>query len=248
MLKFLLWILGPATALMAIVFLANRLAPVPLPSRQDDSHPVTITTQIPSPQNPAERPSPQTPATHNTQPLAALTLKDVRDFELPGSDGKHFHSKVLNGKYWVASIFFTRCSGTCLQMTNALKTLNAMLQPEEELHFVSFSMDTEFDTPAVLTDYAAKWNAVTPRWHFLTGNGELIKSIAVNDLQLSAQEGIDGDPNSIIHSSRLVLIDRKMRVRAYYDGRDLGEVRRLLGEFRKLRGGDESQRYASDAH
>ena len=133
-------------------------------------------------------------------------------------------------------------------MTNALKALNAMLQPEEELNFVSFSMDTEFDTPAVLADYAAKWNALTPRWHFLTGNVELIKSIAVNDLQLPAQEGIDGDPNSIIHSSRLVLIDRKMRVRAYYDGRDLGEVRRLLGEYRKLRGEDESQRYADDAH
>ena len=42
-----------------------------------------------------------------------------------------------------------------------------------KLELVSFSVDPEHDTPAVLTDYAKKYEADLSSWRFLTGEVEV---------------------------------------------------------------------------
>jgi protein SCO1/2 len=46
-----------------------------------------------------------------------------------------------------------------------------------------------------------------------------------------------GDPeDAMIHSERFVLVDRAGRIRGWYRGTEAGEVARLLGDVRRLRG------------
>ena len=64
----------------------------------------------------------------------------------------------LHDKIWVADFIFTSCGTICPPMTIEM----ARLQDEfaaEDLHFVSFSVDPEQDTPEVLFRYADYYGA-----------------------------------------------------------------------------------------
>jgi protein SCO1/2 len=51
--------------------------------------------------------------------------------------------------------------------------------------------------------------------------------------KLALQTG-NGDPETIDHSSKLVLVDKERRIRGYYNGTDEKEVDRLILETKIL--------------
>jgi len=57
------------------------------------------------------------------------------------------------------------------------------------ISFVSFSVDPKFDTPAVLSGYAARYQADPARWHFLTGPTEKTLSVGAGKLPSRLAEG-----------------------------------------------------------
>ena len=93
---------------------------------------------------------------------------------------------------------------------------------EKDVHFVSFSVNPEQDTPAVLADYAKKFSADTHQWHFLTGTRAALTDIAVHSFKLGSIE------EPIFHSADFVLIDRKGQMRGYYDGTDPKNIQLLF--------------------
>lgn len=99
------------------------------------------------------------------------------------------------------------------------------------VQLVSFTVDPQHDTPAVLRDYAAKLNAPSERWKFLTGDKIAIYQLAENGFKLAATDGGTGGP---IHSTRLVLIDRGGVIRGYYDATDSDAITRLLADTQHL--------------
>ena len=103
---------------------------------------------------------------------------------------------------------------------------------DTDVKLVSFSVDPQHDTPAVLRDYAAKLNAQPERWHFLTGDKERIYQLSRNGFKLAAAEG---EPAGPIHSTRMVLVDRSGTIRGYYDATDADAVTRLLADVAHLR-------------
>ena len=103
-----------------------------------------------------------------TQPLPILG--QVPDFHLYDSNGQEFNSSNLQGKVWVADFIFTSCGGICLIMTKNMAQLQRSFQMMNDAHFVSFSVNPEDDSPAVLSGFAKKYNADTRNWHFLTGD------------------------------------------------------------------------------
>src|ERR1700724_1183306 len=87
-----------------------------------------------------------------TSQEAADDLGPVADFSLTERNGQTVRLADLRGKVWVASFLFTRCCTGCPRISADLLQLQKNL-PEGAV-IVSFSVDPDYDTPAVLKAYA----------------------------------------------------------------------------------------------
>jgi protein SCO1/2 len=154
-------------------------------------------------------------------------LFDAPAFVLTDQDGQPFDSKELNGKVWVADFVFTSCSGMCPLMTEQLREFQ---NKTNGINMVSFSVDPETDTPAVLKDYANKNKADLSRWHFLTGSKETMWNIS-NGMKLAVGPG---DDHQIMHSSHFLLVDQSGHVRGIYDYKRAGFMNDLIADAKTL--------------
>ncbi|RMH03663.1 MAG: SCO family protein [Planctomycetota bacterium] len=163
-------------------------------------------------------------------------IGEVADFTLTDQAGRAFGRRDMAGKVWVVDFFFTRCPSICPHLTAAMKGLAERLGDPADLGRLSITVDMEHDTPEVLAAYAERMGATHPNWRFLTGPRSEINRLALESFKLAFGEEMDAEGN-ILHSSRFVLVDRRGRVRGYYDGLDEAvrprldrAVRRLLAE------------------
>lgn len=158
-------------------------------------------------------------------------LGKVPDFALTERDGQTVRLSDLQERVWVVDFIFTSCPGPCPRMTSQMRRLQDDFAGKKDIRLVSVTVDPETDTPAVLSKYASAFGAHRERWLFLTGPRDAIRALATNGLHLAVQDnqGPDRDPEAglIIHSTRFVLIDRKGRIRGYYDSADDDSMRRL---------------------
>ena len=98
-------------------------------------------------------------------------LAPVPDFSLTGQNGQAVSRTDLRGLVWVADFVFTSCTGPCPELTLRMRSLQKSLRKAGPgVKLVSFSLDPETDTPAVLTRYAERYHADPDRWY---GSGSL---------------------------------------------------------------------------
>ncbi|MEK6543424.1 MAG: SCO family protein [Elusimicrobiota bacterium] len=134
-----------------------------------------------------------------------------------GEDGgAHFTQADLAGKVWIADFIFTRCQGPCPSMSLAMARLQAKLP--KEVSFASVSVDPDFDTPQVMSEYARRYAADMSRWIFLTPGKRELYAFMREGLKLPVGEN-PAEPVGfqIMHSTKFVLIDAKGMVRGYFD-------------------------------
>ena len=110
---------------------------------------------------------------------------------------------------------------------------------ESEARLVSFSVDPQTDTPAVLRDYADQYNADPERWLFLTGEKQRLYDLIRRGFMLAVDdapppEGAEAGPGLITHSVRFALVDAEGRIRGYYDGVEPGLVDKILPDLATL--------------
>ena len=94
------------------------------------------------------------------------------------------------------------------------------------LDLVSFTVDPDYDTPAVLKDYARR-HGVSGSWHFLTGAREPLYRLIGRGFRLSVAASPEGAEEPVTHSDRLVLVDRQARIRGAYSSGDEPDMARL---------------------
>jgi protein SCO1 len=158
----------------------------------------------------------------------------VPDFTLTERTGQPLRLADLAGKVWVADFFYTTCPGPCPMLSSRLSDVQKALGSEPDLRLVSISIDPEKDTPEVLKLYAEKFHA-SDHWFFLTGPKPFIYSLARDGFKLPiAAPAAPGE--QIIHTTRLILIDRTGTVRGFYEATDEAGVRDLLRDTRTLLG------------
>ena len=75
---------------------------------------------------------------------------------------------------------------------------------------LSVTVDPDYDTPAVLADYAQRWGADARGWHFLTGD--------VARPRRDSAKLYWADEGSIGHNSITSIIGRDGRLAAAVDG------------------------------
>jgi len=104
---------------------------------------------------------------------------------------------------------------------------------KSDVHLVSFSVDPEKDTPAVLRSYAERLQAEPGRWDFLTGAKSAIYKLSHDGFKLAVSDGSDaqGIP---VHSTRMVLVDRHGQIRGYYDAAEPETITKLVADTNHL--------------
>ncbi len=154
----------------------------------------------------------------------------VPAFQLIDQNGESYGTQQLLGKIWIADFIYSTCPGPCPMISSRMGDLQKPLR-DTDVKLVSFSVDPQHDTPAVLREYAAKLDAQPGRWHFLTGDKNTIYRLSRDGFKLATAEGGAEGP---IHSTRLVLVDRSGMIRGYYDATDADAVTRLLADTSHL--------------
>jgi protein SCO1/2 len=161
------------------------------------------------------------------RPEPLPVLFDAPRFALTDQDGKPFTNQELRGKVWVADFICTHCPGACPVMTMKLSGLQRAV-PEKDVHFVSFTVDPERDTPDVLKEYAQRFDAEPGRWHFLTGEKASLFETAAGMKLTAAPAGTFGP--DIVHAEKFLLIDGAGRVRGVYDRKDEADLKKLAAD------------------
>ena len=152
-------------------------------------------------------------------------------FKLTDQDGKAFSSDQLKGKTWIATLFFTSCSGPCPMMSGRLEDIQGAVK-DPNVMLVSFSIDPKRDTPQALKDYANRMDADPARWRFLCGTTADVQKVA-DGLKLVYDPTIVTN-GQIMHDTRFLLIDKAGQVRGIYHTDDNADIEKLKSDARKL--------------
>ncbi len=158
----------------------------------------------------------------------------VPAFSLTNQAGRPVTLEMLRGDVWIADFIFTRCAGQCPMMTAQMSTLAQTLRSAGPVTLVSFTVDPEWDTPAVLSQYATTYAHTKQPWHFLTGPKDDVLRLCTEGFKLAAGDGQGTSAEPITHSVRLVLIDRQARIRGYYDATDAAARNQLRRDVQAL--------------
>jgi protein SCO1/2 len=155
------------------------------------------------------------------------------EFSFKSQTGETVSKASLSGQPYVANFIFTTCRTVCPLLTSKMVRLQRDL-PEANVRFVSFSVDPEHDTSAVLAEYAKQWNPNETRWSLLETTESGLADVA-KGFHITA-ERTDGGIDKVMHSAVFVLVDGYGVVRGVYNSEDSAEFKMLARNVRTLIG------------
>lgn len=141
----------------------------------------------------------------------------VPDFSLLDQTGAPVRLSGLRGKVVALDFIYTRCPlpDVCPRLSANFARLQRRFEKHLGIDFVllSITIDPQYDTPAILANYAKLWKANPIGWHFLTGDPAAIEHAASNfGMQYFPEEG------SMTHTSQTAVIARNGTLAAVVSG------------------------------
>jgi protein SCO1 len=133
---------------------------------------------------------------------------------------------------YVAYYFFTHCPTICPFMTKQAKRL----QDETKglsVKFIAHTVDPQNDSSARLKFYADEYQFDYSNFNFVTGDKKSLYTLGVEGYLIPSQEDALA-PGGFLHSEMFVLIDKKSRIRGYYDGTEVDQVNQLIEDIKLL--------------
>ncbi len=160
-------------------------------------------------------------------------------FQLVDQRGAPFNDGSMAGHVSVVDFIFTRCAASCPRLTARMADLQGRLaRAGSSARLVSFSVDPENDTPAVLADYAARNGADPARWSFVTGPVDTVKAAVVSGFKVALEKLPKGaNDYDVTHGDWFVLVDASGKLRGYYTTDKPAEVDRLMRDVMRLEHG-----------
>lgn len=138
----------------------------------------------------------------------------LADFQLTDQEGRTVRLADLRGKVLAVNFIYTRCPlpDVCPRLSANFAALQRRFAAAlgKDLMLLSVTVDPDYDTPAVLADYAKRWGADSRGWRFLTGD--------VARLAAELGEVYWTDEGSIGHNSMTSVIGREGRLVAVVEG------------------------------
>lgn len=133
----------------------------------------------------------------------------------------------------VVSFFYTRCEAFCDELNKEMNRVAERFVKNERVRLYTLTVDTAYDTPKVLSSYSERFAPATKKWDFVTNGEDDVIAMARNGLWVDAVQDTTREA-AFIHSSSLILLDSRHRIRGYYDVTHRKEVDRLIDEIKLL--------------
>ena len=159
----------------------------------------------------------------------------ISNFNLVNQNGDIVSEEFYKNKIYVADFFFTTCPSICPIMTNNMLKVQEKIKNDPNVLLLSFSVDPETDSVHQLKKYAKEKGVNDFKWNLLTGDKKQIYDLARKSFFV-AEIDEDSNSNDIIHTENFVLVDPDKRIRGFYDGTNLDEIRNLVSDLRLLKG------------
>lgn len=158
----------------------------------------------------------------------------IAKFQFVDQDSSIITNDTFKDQIYVSDFFFTSCRTICPIMKTQMLRVYEQTKDLPDVKLLSHSIDPEYDTVALLHDFAKKLGVSSDRWHFVTGVKDSIYKIAQTSYFATAMED-KTEPDGFIHSGAFLLIDKEQRIRGKYDGTKEDDVNRLLVDIKRLR-------------
>ena len=165
---------------------------------------------------------------------------NIADFNLINQNGKKITNKDYEGKIYIADFFFTRCQNICIAMAYNMSELQEFYKNDTDIMFLSHSVTPLIDSVSVLKEYAMNKGVIDGKWNVTTGKKKHIYELARKSYFAVLDEG-NGDENDFIHTEQFILVDKKRRIRGYYDGTNDQEMEKLKEDIVFLKEEDASK-------
>lgn len=156
----------------------------------------------------------------------------IPEFTFVNQDSQFVTPETFEGKAYVADFFFTSCPTICPKVKQQMLRIYDRFEGEDDLKFLSHSIDTRRDSVPRLKQYAESLEVKTDRWHFVTGNRDELYEIADDYFSVALED--PEAPGGFDHSGRLILVDPDRHVRAFCDGTDPASVDGFMDEIEIL--------------
>lgn len=157
----------------------------------------------------------------------------ISDFSFTNQNGKTITQKDYEGKIYVVDFFFTTCPSICPIMADNMVWLQDQIKDNPEIMLLSHSVTPDIDSVPVLKAYAKRKGVIDAKWNLVTGDKKDIYFIARKSY-LAVKTGKPEEMYDMVHTENFVLVDKKRRVRGFYDGTKHEEVEKLLEDIKFL--------------
>lgn len=158
----------------------------------------------------------------------------IASFSFVDQDSVEITNTTFKDKIYVADFFFTSCRTICPIMKSQMLRVYEVTKDMPDVLLLSHTIDPEYDTVALLHDFAERLEVESNKWHFVTGVKDSIYKIAQTSYFATAMED-KSEPDGFIHSGAFLLIDKLGRIRGKYDGTKEEDVNRLIVDIKRLR-------------
>ena len=161
------------------------------------------------------------------------TYHHIAEFSFVNQDSIIITNDTFQDKIYVADFFFTTCPTICPIMKAQMLRVYEKFKYNDHVLILSHTIDPDYDTVALLHEFADRLGVTSDRWHFVTGLQEEIYDIGQNSYMVSALED-QNEPGGYIHSGAFILVDKEGRIRGMYDGTKEDQVNRLIKDITRL--------------
>lgn len=161
----------------------------------------------------------------------------IQNFSFTNQNGEIITQKEVDGKVYVAEYFFTTCKSICPIMNSQMQRVQKVFSDKNDFRILSFTVDPDTDTVAQMKKYAERHGANSDQWHFLTGSKTDLYSLARKSffvIKPAEAENLGDAGSDFIHTNNFVLVDRKSRIRGYYNGTSSSGVDSLIYDVTRL--------------
>lgn len=165
----------------------------------------------------------------------------IADFSFTNQNGITITQEDYKDVIYVADFFFTTCPTICPIMKDNMVWLQDQIKDMPDVKLLSFSVTPDIDTSEVLHQYAKEKGVIDEKWNMLTGDKKDIYYLARQSF-LAVKTGSREEMYDMVHTENFILVDKKGRIRGFYDGTLLNEekedtknVKQLLEDIKWLR-------------
>lgn len=156
----------------------------------------------------------------------------IRPFQYLSQDSVIINNDSLANGIYIADFFFTSCPSICPKVMKQMLRLHDEFKNTAGVRLVSFTLDPKRDTVGKLAVYAENLNVKSDKWLFLTGDKDFTLDLA-DDFFVAALEDASA-PGGFDHSGKIILVDKKGRVRSFCEGTDPATIPDFIKDVRTL--------------